>query len=260
MTGYLSVEEGRARGGLRLVLTAGVPGPWSEAAKGVFHVKGIPFARVRQEAAQANEALVEWTGHANAPVAVYEDEPGRAVWTEIVWLAERLAPEPSLVPSDAAQRALMFGLSHEIAGERGLGWSRRLMMLDGGLSLPLDDDHPVKQQLRTLAGRYGYTPDAAANAAGRSAAILRLLSKQLADQRAAGRRFLVGDALSALDVYWATFAALIDPLPPDLCPMSEPMRMQYTAKDPVVCDALDPALLAHRDLVYREYLELPLDF
>ena len=35
--------------GLRLVLTAGAPGaPWTEAAKGIFEVKKIPFARVAQ--------------------------------------------------------------------------------------------------------------------------------------------------------------------------------------------------------------------
>ena len=65
--------------GLRLVLTAGVPGPWGEAAKGVFHVKGVPFARVRQEAGAANQELVEWTGHDNAPVAVYDDERARRI-------------------------------------------------------------------------------------------------------------------------------------------------------------------------------------
>ena len=34
-------------------------------------------------------------------------------------------------------------------------------------------------------------------------------------------------------------------------------RMAYVARDPVVRDAADPALLAHRDFVYREHLELP---
>lgn len=260
MSEYLSVEAGRRAGGLRLVLTAGVPGPWGEAAKGLFHVKGLAYRRVRQDAAQANEALVEWTGHANAPVAVYEGERGRAAWTEIIWLAERLAPDPPLVPADPAERALVFGLIHEIAGECGLGWSRRLMMLHQGLGLPLPDDHPVKQTLQTLADRYGYTPETAEAAPERSAGILRLLARQLAEQQAAGRRFFVGDAISALDVYWAAFAALLDPLPPDLCPMAEPMRANYTVTDPVVCAALHPDLLTHRDRVYRDYLELPLSF
>ena len=77
MAEWVDIEKARALPGLRLVLTGGVPGPWGEAAKGVFHVKGIPFARVRQDAAQANEALVEWTGHANAPATCLR--PGSGV-------------------------------------------------------------------------------------------------------------------------------------------------------------------------------------
>jgi hypothetical protein len=41
-------------------------------------------------------------------------------------LAERLAPQPSLLPVDVMQRALMIGLSHEICGEIGIGCNRRL--------------------------------------------------------------------------------------------------------------------------------------
>ena len=41
-------------------------------------------------------------------------------------LAERLAPAPALLPADPASRALALGLAHELCGEAGLGWSRRL--------------------------------------------------------------------------------------------------------------------------------------
>ena len=41
----------------------------------------------------------------------------------------------------------------------------------------------------------------------------------------------MGDALSALDVYWAAFAAIVRPLPADLCPMPEFLRAQYDVKD-----------------------------
>jgi hypothetical protein len=47
---YVDVEEGWRADGLRLVLTAGGPGPWSEAAKAVFHVKGLAWTPVRQNA------------------------------------------------------------------------------------------------------------------------------------------------------------------------------------------------------------------
>ena len=75
---YVDVEDAVDLPGLRLVLTVGVPGPWGEAAKALFHVKGVPFARVRQEPGAANRELVAWTGRDNAPIAVYADEAPRS--------------------------------------------------------------------------------------------------------------------------------------------------------------------------------------
>ena len=48
MAEYIEVEQARAMSGLRLVLTPGVPGPWSEAAKGVLHVKKLPYVKLRK--------------------------------------------------------------------------------------------------------------------------------------------------------------------------------------------------------------------
>jgi len=43
---YLSVEEARPLSGLRLAVTAYVPGLWSEAAKSLFDAKRIPYLLV----------------------------------------------------------------------------------------------------------------------------------------------------------------------------------------------------------------------
>ena len=260
MPDYVEVATGREQDGLRLVLTEGVPGPWGEAAKGLFHVKGIDYTPVRQRGGEENADLLAWTGQANAPQAIYRDEAPRCGFAEIVWLAERLAPEPALVPLDAADRATLFGLLFEIAGEMGLGWFRRLMLLAPGMQAPPEAVGALRPTLERLAGRYGYSVEAADAAPARVAAILELLAAQWANQRARGRRFLVGNALSALDIYWATFAALLDPLPHELCPMPEALRGQYGNVGPIVTAALDPALLAHRDAIYRDFLVLPLDF
>src|SRR5262249_54788352 len=80
---YVEVARARAMPGLRLALTRGVPGPWGEAAKGIFHAKKISFVRVAQNAGADNDALFAWTGHRNAPIAVYDDEPPRTTWAEI---------------------------------------------------------------------------------------------------------------------------------------------------------------------------------
>jgi glutathione S-transferase len=256
---YLEVEQARRRPGLRLVLSAGVPGPWGEAAKGLFHVKRVPFVRVRQRPGLPNEALREWTGHDNAPVAVYDDERPRSAWNEILFLAERLGAGPRLVPSDASDRVLMFGLCHELAGESGLAWMRRLMIFHRVLSLPAEAVGEARGVVVRMGEKYGYDPARAEAAPQRVAEVLRLLAGRLAEQRRRESRFFIGRELTALDLYWATFAVLVSPLPESLCPMPAAIRQQYEVHDPIVRAACDPMLLEHRNFVYREYLELPID-
>src|SRR6202035_892734 len=128
---YVSVEEAIKRRGLRMVVVGDVPSPWGEAAKGFLHIKGIEWAAVRL--VYDSEPLKDWAGQRSGPVAIYESERPRSGWAEILLLAERLAPRPSLLPASAAERGLMFGLAHEICGEQGLGWSRRLQLIDAGL-------------------------------------------------------------------------------------------------------------------------------
>lgn len=255
---YLSVPEARAASGLRLVLSVGVPGPWGEAAKGLFHVKGIPFVPVMQVPGMANEELVEWTGHANAPVAVYEGEEPKAAWRDILDLAERLEPAPRLLPADATDRQHVLDLAQAICGEQGFGWSRRLMMVDALLAPGMPES--ARRSGQMLGERYGYTRENAAAAPHRAAALLRELGATLRRQQDAGREFLVGASLTAVDLYWATFAAMVEPLPVDLCPMPEMIRSWYSNVGPVIAEAVDPALLAHRDRIYREYLQLPMSF
>jgi hypothetical protein len=57
---------------------------------------------------------------------------------------------------------------------------------------------------------------------------------------------------------WAAFAALIKPLPEELCPLPRGTRAGFTNDDPAIEAAASPQLMAHRDFIYHEYLELPL--
>lgn len=256
---YADPEEARDLPGLRLALTEGGPGPWSESAKAIFHVKNLAYTPVRQAAGGANEALAAWTGHRNAPIAVYESEPARAGWCEILLLAERLAPEPSLLPADCAARALAIGLAHEIAGEQGLGWSRRLVMLHDTFEARRNAGKAAGR-MGFMAGLYGYSPDAARRAHARVVALLEMLSDRIEASHARGAHYLLGDELSAPDLYWACFAAMFAPLPDALCPMPAPLRTQYSVVDPQITRALRAPLLDHRDRIYAEHLKLPLDF
>src|SRR5690348_10061706 len=94
---YVDVEQAIGRRGLRMVVVGNVPSPWGEAAKGILHIKSIPWVAVRL--AYDSERLGEWAGQRSGPVAIYDDERPRAGWAEILLLAERLAA-PSLLPAD----------------------------------------------------------------------------------------------------------------------------------------------------------------
>src|SRR5688500_10909566 len=111
---YLTVAEARQLPGLRLVLTAHMPGPWGEAAKYILAARNVHFIPVEQLALERNEDLFAWTGMRNAPIAVYNDEPPQSTWLEILILAERLGSGPSLIPEDPIHRALMMGFSTEL--------------------------------------------------------------------------------------------------------------------------------------------------
>src|SRR5690348_14446887 len=74
MAQYVEVEQAVEMSGLRVVLSPGVPGPWSEAAKGILFVKKIPYIKVRQELGGENLPLLRWSSQTTAPVFVYENE------------------------------------------------------------------------------------------------------------------------------------------------------------------------------------------
>lgn len=252
---YVEIEDAVDLPGLRLVLTAGVPGPWGEAAKAIFHVKGIAYIPVRQRAGEENATLLRWTGQHGAPAAMFERERPRTGWAEILLLAERLQPTPRLVPVDAAERAVMFGLCHELCGEEGLGWSRRLMIFDAFMrGQPADPSN-------RLGWQYGYTAEAASAAAARVRDITAMFAARLRAQHDAGRSFLLGDELTAVDLYWAAFATMLAPLPEADCPLPKWMRAMYDLRHAGAGDLQpDPILLAHRDLLYERFLPLPMTF
>jgi glutathione S-transferase len=250
---YISVEEAMKRGGLRMVVVGNVPSPWGEAAKGILHIKEIEWAAVRL--VYDSDLLNEWAGQRSGPVAIYEKERPRADWAEILLLAERLAPVPSLLPKDPAERALVFGFAHEICGEAGLGWSRRLQLVHAGLR---NAGGFPERVAKYLGKKYGYSPEASAAFGPRVVELLRMMAARLKAQLKTGSRYYVGNTLTAVDVYSATFTALFSPLPPEQCDMDQSTRAAFETRDAETEAALDPILFEHRDMMYTDYLELPL--
>jgi glutathione S-transferase len=253
---YKTVAEAKDMPGLRVVLSVGVPAPWSEAVKGICHVKRLPFIPVGQRVGEDNEDLVAWTGIRNAPTVVFNGERPLDRWLDILMLAERLQPEPRLLPTNPEDRIQVVGLAHEICGEWGFGWCRRAMLIGG--------NRPQKEFGQGAAERmrrdYSISEKSADSSQARVADILTAIAKRLREQRSLDSPYLIGRELTAVDIYWACFATLIGPLPNDLCPMPESARRMFSEAPPIVTDAKDPILFEHRNFIYNEHLKLPVDF
>jgi len=250
---YVGVEDAIARDGLRMVVVGGVPSPWGEAAKGIFHIKGIDWVAVRL--VYDSEPLKAWAGQRSGPVAVYDRDAPCAGWKEILELAERLAPMPALLPGEPHERDLVLDLAQGICCETGLSWTRRLQLVDAGLHGA--GGFPARVA-GYLAKKYGHSAEAGVAAGPRVVGMLGELASRLKAQHAAGSGYVVGDALTAVDVYAATAMALFRPLPQAQCTMDPVTRAALETLDAPTAAALDPVLLAHRDMMYAKHLELPL--
>lgn len=251
---YKTPNEAQDLPGLRLALTTGLPAPWSMTARFMFDIKKIPYIPVEQLGGQPNEDLIAWTGHRNAPVAMYNDEPARTNWADIIDLAERLEPEPRLVPDNAEDRVRMFGLANELAGAAGLTYNARHAMTANLLAA----GEGLKEMAERFAKSYGYSEAAAAAATTRMKQNLAILASQLEAQKAKGSRYFIGDSLTALDLIWASFSNTLRPLPEDKNPMPAHMRAMYEGMG----DSIDlpQILLDQRDYIYDKYIDLPLTF
>ncbi|HMV71860.1 MAG TPA: glutathione binding-like protein, partial [Pseudomonadales bacterium] len=205
---YVSVDEGRRADGLRLVLSKGLPGPWGVAAKAIVDIKRLDYLALAQEVGAENAELRAWTGQVSAPVLAWNDEPPCTDSLEILFLAERLAPSPRLIPEDVAERVRMFGIAREIIGRQGLGWERRVMLL-----APIVRAGQADAGAQAMASRYGCVEASAERASGEVVRIVSFLARELRAQLARGSRYFVGDALSAADLYWAAFSLMLQPLP-----------------------------------------------
>jgi glutathione S-transferase len=247
---FVDLESARTARGLRLVVTGAIPSPWSEAAKALFHVKQIPFLAVRFR--RDHDALFAWTGARNVPVVVNDDEPPRTGWAEILALAERLGGAVPLIPEEPEQRIVHHGLIHELAGEAGLAWCSRLVMIHGGLSSNGAVGFPVPIA-QYLAPRYGYAAERVPAARERIRAVLAVFAKRLD-----GRPYLMGGRLTALDIYLATFLTPVMGVSEADCPGIHPGVLAAFAHLRDQVGPVPPALVDHRAGIFERHLEWPI--
>jgi hypothetical protein len=254
MAEWLTLEDGLQAGGLRIApVRSGLPSPWSELCRALFHVKRIPFALVSARDPQHGlAALKASTAQDTLPVVFWQSERPRASWLEQLCLAERLAEAPRLLPYAPQDRALVVGFLSELCAEGGFGWHRRILMTERLLT---EETFGERERAigRYLAAKYGHSGASLDESRRRCEQIVAAFaSMNLTD-----RGFLSGAALSALDLGWAAFCALIRPLPHDLCPMDALWRDLYTWTPAESAPETVAALLAHRDRIYQDWLELP---
>ncbi len=252
---YIEPSAARSLSGLRLALTVGVPAPYSMSARSIFDLRGVPYVPVAQARAGENTELKDWTGHRNAPVAIYNDEAPRAGWLEILNLAERLGSGPSLVPEDLEQRMRMIALTNELIGENGLVWNMRLIML--GLGGP--ERAAEAARVNPMYNQYGYSEEARARAIDKAKIIMAYFTEHVRDQHTKGSKYLIGQSLSALDVYWAYFSQLLRTLAEEDCPMPRGLRRSYDMGGDLLGEC-DPLLIEQRDYIFANHLTLPMVF
>ena len=249
---YVKPEEAQGMSGLRLALTAGVPAPYSMSAKAIFDHHGVSYVPVEQVGGGANTALLEWTKHRNAPVAVYNSEAPRIGWLEILNLAERLGSGPSLVPDSISDRQRMVGLTNELIGENGWVWNMRLVML--GLGGP--ERAAKAAESNPMYADYGYNESAREVALDRATQVLEVFTEAV---RASNGEYLFGDRLSALDIYWVFFSNILKTFPEEACPMPSGLRKAYDYSGAALGD-YDEILIKQRDFIVAQHIKLPLSF
>ena len=256
MTPWLTLEQALGAPGLRVApVRGGLPSPWSEFVRACFHVKQIPYSLVdARDPDRGLTPLKTLTGQESLPVVFWNEERPRSNWLEQLMLAERISPLPRLLPDDPFERAKVVGLVAELCSEAGFGWHRRVMMIGRLLSEPTCGERE-RGIGRYLAKKYQHNTDSLEESTRRCEAIVATF----AALQAVGHDYLLGSSLTALDLAWAAFAALIQPLPEDLCPMRPLWRDLYTWVPSMTPRPTVEGLLAFRERIYRDRLPLPVD-
>ena len=251
-TRYVDLDEARQQAGLRLVLLSDAPSPWSEAAKDIFTLKQIPFVAVRYRA--TDDAVRQWTGVHNAPVAVFNDQPALSHWADILALAERLDARYPLIPRDFEARTRMLGLCHEIMSVLGLVWHTRLLVLEVSFRTSGECGFPVSIAKR-LSEKYGYGEQPVNASRQRVREILGKLAELLVYNTSAGQGYILGDSPCALDIYCAAALGVMAPLPDAERPLDPRVRHMFESAAEAIRWEIPDILLVHRAFVRQQWRE-----
>jgi len=252
---FISLEEAASmEKGTRVTFVPGVQAMFSEALKNICYVKKVPLIRVLHPIMGVDEKtgedrqakLYELTSQTSLPTMFHDKERPRNVWIEQLDLAERIGSKdsPRLIPDKFELRADMLGLCAVVLGEDGLTRNMRILI-----------DSPLGQ-------KYGYSEEASSAAPKKIAEIITLIDKRLEAQEKQGSCYLVGDELTAVDIYWATMSMTVLPVPLEIMPktkQNQGMLMFFAANSeiPEIANVLTERIKTHQQYILTTYCETP---
>ena len=252
---FISLDEAAAMTeGTRITFIPGLQALYAEALKNICYAKGVPVIRalhpqmgVDKDTGEDRQArLYQLTSQTGLPTMFFDEERPRNVWTEQLALAERIGSpgSPMLIPKNFAHRVEMFGLCAITLAEDGLVWNMRILN-DGALSR-----------------KYGYSEAASAAAPEKIVEIIALMDAYLEQQAERGSKYLVGDAVTAADIYWATMSMCVTATEPDIMPVTRQNQgmLKYFAsnsKRPEIAKVLSHRITDHQRYILTTYCETP---
>ena len=252
---FITLDEAAAMtSGTRVTFIPGIQALFSEALKNVCFVKKIPLIRTlhpimgkdKDTGEDRQAKLYELTSQTGLPTMFHDDERPRNVWIEQLALAERIGSEDShvLLPENFEARVEVLGLCAIVLGEDGFAWNMRIL-----------NDSP-------LAKKYGFSEKASAAAPTKLAEILKLIDQRLEQQTIKGSAYLVGDTVSAADIYWATISMSVSPVPKEIMPETKQNKgmLAYFASNsniPAVSEVLTDRIGEHQRYILSTYCETP---
>jgi len=252
---FITLEESASmEKGTRVTFVPGVQAMFSEALKNICYVKKVPLIRVLHPIMGVDEKtgedrqakLYELTSQTSLPTMFHDKERPRNVWIEQLDLAERIGSKdsPRLIPDKFELRADMLGLCAVVLGEDGLTWNMRILI-----------DSPLGQ-------KYGYSEEASSAAPKKIAEVITLIDKRLEAQEKQGSRYLVGNELTAVDIYWATMSMTVLPVPLEIMPktkQNQGMLMFFAANSeiPEIANVLTERIKDHQQYILTTYCETP---
>ena len=252
---FVSLDEAaEMKIGTRVTFVPGVQALYAEALKNICYVKKIPLIRVlhpfmgidKETGKDRQAQLFDLTCQTSLPTMLHDEERPRNVWIEQLALVEEIGDEgsPALIPDEFELRVEMFGLCAVVLAEDGLVWNIRIL-----------NDSP-------LGRKYGYSKEASSTAPAKIAEVIGLIDGRLEAQQKLGSRYLVGDSLTAADIYWATLSMSTLPVPPEIMPKTQQNQgmliwFEGNSKMPEIAEALSQRVKDHQRYILTTYCETP---